>query len=440
MQAVFAGEAGWAAADHRSGLQRPAGTRLLAGSQPPLCCQPGCGRQHPHNQGGAAGQPRCGGRGDLHPVCEVGRLPCTALPGVAGAHRAQVAPLRKCTEAQRVGRQAARSEGSQQAAHLTAAECCALRPPCLPPLCRDIERQSLRVRVMGSDKRHQLSGGYLGSAEEYLGSAQLHDLRAICDGQPHELDLQLRGSSAGSAAEADAGSSGGGGSVLLTCRFLPFSAILALYSADSEMGAPMVVGAPGQVRCSRVGGLAPRCICYWSVAGWPGAFKLPIAHLWRGVDSLLQIPLAAEWQGLLELAGVATHALFTPLAFVEHATTNSQAWLYWNKRERTACVAFRGTEQGQWKVCGVPACPPACLPPSSSQGQHVRACQANPGIHTNATGRAGHSDRPALGAGASGPRSSRHCPQKSRQEELPCCTLRKPSCASKPLPSEPALL
>lgn len=26
-----------------------------------------------------------------------------------------------------------------------------------------------------------------------------------------------------------------------------------------------------------------------------------------------------------------------------------QAWMYWNKAERTACVAFRGTEQGQWQ-------------------------------------------------------------------------------------------
>ena len=136
-----------------------------------------------------------------------------------------------------------------------------LRPPRLPPLCRDIERQNLRVRVMGCDKRHELTGGYLGAAEEYLGSA-MHDLRPICDGQPHDLELQLRGSTAGSTAEAGengggsegsssssgGGGSGGGGSMHLSCRFLPFSAVLAQDAAKSEMDAPVVLGVPGQVR------------------------------------------------------------------------------------------------------------------------------------------------------------------------------------------------
>lgn len=26
-----------------------------------------------------------------------------------------------------------------------------------------------------------------------------------------------------------------------------------------------------------------------------------------------------------------------------------QAWLYWNPRQRSMCVAFRGTEQGKWR-------------------------------------------------------------------------------------------
>ena len=66
----------------------------------------------------------------------------------------------------------------------------------------------------------------------------------------------------------------------------------------------------------------------------------------------LQIPLAAEWQEVLQLAGVAAHAAFRPVAYIENAATNSQAYVYWNGRERAACVAFRGTEQGKWKVGG----------------------------------------------------------------------------------------
>ena len=110
---------------------------------------------------------------------------------------------------------------------------------------------------MACDKQHELTGGYLGSAEEYLGSA-LHDLRPICDGHPHDLELQLRGSIAGSTAEggqngdknggASEGSSGGGGSMHLSCRFLPFSALLAQDAAGPEMDAPVVLGVPGQVR------------------------------------------------------------------------------------------------------------------------------------------------------------------------------------------------
>lgn len=27
-----------------------------------------------------------------------------------------------------------------------------------------------------------------------------------------------------------------------------------------------------------------------------------------------------------------------------------QAWVYWNEQQAAACVAFRGTEQGKWRV------------------------------------------------------------------------------------------
>ena len=38
-----------------------------------------------------------------------------------------------------------------------------------------------------------------------------------------------------------------------------------------------------------------------------------------------QVPLKADWRSLLDLAGVAAHAMFTPVAFVENATSNTQA-------------------------------------------------------------------------------------------------------------------
>lgn len=154
---------------------------------------------------------------------------------------------------------------------------------------RDIQRQWLTVRVMESER--------WSTGEQHLGSA-VHDLQGICDGQQHELALELRGGSA-------ANSSNGRATVHLTCRFLPFSDVLAQDAANFEMGGS-VVGTPGQ------------------------------------------IPLAADWQELLELAGIAPNVL-TPIAFVEDSATNTQAWVYWNRVERMACVAFRGTEQGKWQ-------------------------------------------------------------------------------------------
>jgi hypothetical protein len=64
---------------------------------------------------------------------------------------------------------------------------------------------------------------------------------------------------------------------------------------------------------------------------------------------LVQIPLAAEWREVLDMAGIATHDMLQPVAFIEHETTDTQAWVYWNRRERVACVAFRGTEHNKWR-------------------------------------------------------------------------------------------
>lgn len=197
--------------------------------------------------------------------------------------------------------------------------------------------------------------------DDYLGSAVL-DLAAVCDGQQHELDLELRGSpfatGADNSAEGAAGGGGsGGGRVQLSCRFEPFSQLLAGEGGPAVGGVPLLA-APGE------------------------------------------IPLAADWQRLLELAGVATHAMFQPVAFLESPSTNTQAggrgrpwcgawgtgwiaacgmsclarpaaaapartttravlpalppprrqaWLYCNWAQRSACLAFRGTEQDKWR-------------------------------------------------------------------------------------------
>ncbi|KAL4452452.1 hypothetical protein ABPG75_008114 [Micractinium tetrahymenae] len=196
----------------------------------------------------------------------------------------------------------------------------------LPP-CRSPQQQALRVQVWDP-----------GSAAEdcSLGCAAV-DLAPLCDGQTHELDLQLfcSGDSSDSGADeegcsADAGGDGSSaiqhnaaaagsspgsrgqqqepcGSLQLHCRFFSFAGALAQgAAADSEMGPP-VVGIPGQ------------------------------------------IPLAADWREVLELAGVAAHAMFKPVAYIENATTDTEAWVYWNEEQGAACVAFRGTEQGKWR-------------------------------------------------------------------------------------------
>lgn len=137
------------------------------------------------------------------------------------------------------------------------------------------------------------------TGEQHLGSA-VHDLQGICDGQQHELALELRGGSA-------ANSSNGRATVHLTCRFLPFSDVLAQDAANFEMGGS-VVGTPGQVR------------------PWRHPIKSSPALQRCQHVCVLQIPLAADWQELLELAGIAPNVL-TPIAFVEDSATNTQVIL-----------------------------------------------------------------------------------------------------------------
>ncbi|PSC72147.1 Phospholipase A(1) chloroplastic [Micractinium conductrix] len=179
------------------------------------------------------------------------------------------------------------------------------------------ERCTLFVRDPGAQRLSvTVFDRNIATAGTFLGEASV-DLLQVCDGQPHQLQLQLEG---GPCAEEGleegsnrAGSSGGqesghgnSGSVRLGCHFVPFAELLADGAAPEVDGRPLLA-TPGEV------------------------------------------PLKADWRSLLDLAGVAAHAMFTPVAFVENATSNTQVWLHWNRDRREACLAFRGTEQDAWK-------------------------------------------------------------------------------------------
>lgn len=65
-----------------------------------------------------------------------------------------------------------------------------------------------------------------------------------------------------------------------------------------------------------------------------------------GEHSLLENP----WRELQQLSGLdGSHEFLHPVAFIENTLSDSQAWLYWNPGARSACIAFRGTEQAKWK-------------------------------------------------------------------------------------------
>ncbi|KAL6780883.1 hypothetical protein ACKKBG_A08865 [Auxenochlorella protothecoides x Auxenochlorella symbiontica] len=55
------------------------------------------------------------------------------------------------------------------------------------------------------------------------------------------------------------------------------------------------------------------------------------------------------WRELQEAAAIQLGETFTPLCFITHPRTDTQAWLYWNLGKRQLCIAFRGTEQDNWR-------------------------------------------------------------------------------------------
>lgn len=141
-----------------------------------------------------------------------------------------------------------------------------------------------------------------GAEDDFLGSA-VADVQPLCDGRQHDLELQLRGEPAAAgdggpeagtagegASKGDAGGSKGGkassgeeagaagstapisdtasseaegsdgsGTVQLSCRFLPFTELLADEVDQPEVDGQPVLATPGEVRA------AGMCLC--GVAG-----------------------------------------------------------------------------------------------------------------------------------------------------------------------------
>lgn len=132
----------------------------------------------------------------------------------------------------------------------------------------------------------------VGSGDDLLG-AGIRGLADLADGEEREVTLPLNT----------------GAAVTLRLRFEPFSEV-AGEAAAARMGAP-VLGAPA-----------------------PGLMSSP----WRALREAVIPPSAAnDFLGL------------EPAAFIDSPAADTQAWLLWNEAQRTAVVAFRGTEQDRFQ-------------------------------------------------------------------------------------------
>jgi hypothetical protein len=156
---------------------------------------------------------------------------------------------------------------------------------------RDAARQRLVVRVVDA------SGACLG-----IGSASLASL--VADGADCDLEVLLRPAAAPTPA-AVAAPPPAPACVRARLQLLPFSAALA----EAAAGAP-----PGRV------------------LGAPGSGLMP-----------------AEWRRLRAAAAGPDAPPLERIAFVEHAATDTQAWVLASLEARLVVVAFRGTEQGSWR-------------------------------------------------------------------------------------------
>ena len=154
----------------------------------------------------------------------------------------------------------------------------------------------LRVRVFDED---------IGQADDELGVAEARLGPEILDGRAHRLELPLH----------RAGVSGATVTVSLS-----FEPILTGTNGSRDEGGP---------------------------GGDPPAGGEPLAST-TGED-----PFSEDWRSLFEGSEAGSNpvdaANFRPSAFVDNPDSSTQAWLFSNPAERQLIVAFRGTEQTDWK-------------------------------------------------------------------------------------------
>ena len=59
--------------------------------------------------------------------------------------------------------------------------------------------------------------------------------------------------------------------------------------------------------------------------------------------------MSESWKDLTNKLLQVSTAVFTPIAFVENAATDTQAWVFVNTAHNHLVLAFRGTQQGSWR-------------------------------------------------------------------------------------------
>ena len=59
--------------------------------------------------------------------------------------------------------------------------------------------------------------------------------------------------------------------------------------------------------------------------------------------------MTEEWKELIKTVQSVRDATYEPVAFIENEDTDTQVWLFWNKKLKLLIVAFRGTEHNRWR-------------------------------------------------------------------------------------------
>lgn len=66
-------------------------------------------------------------------------------------------------------------------------------------------------------------------------------------------------------------------------------------------------------------------------------------------ETLMKSKWREKYRELLASAEAVAEIEFDPIAFVDNKESDTQCWLFWNEAKQKLVIAFRGTEQTQWK-------------------------------------------------------------------------------------------